>query len=247
MKELLRLAWDVLLFKDKAYKEHVARADVLKRGLALLVVATLMAGTLSFIGGVSRGLRSVESQREQAEQDIQEFAAPFQDMQQYLDLPPDFAEIMIATIQASIELGFGVAELSTPLPRPIGGVLTALGAFLSLPFARIAGWVGYTIWVLLAAKLLGGRATIAQALGATALYAVPHALDILDVVPYLGGLFGLIATVWGIAIYVKALAVANDFGIGRAVVAAVVPAMVNAALIAMGLMGLTILMLTTGG
>ena len=246
MKELLTLAWDVLLFKDDAYKQHVARADVLKRGLALLVVATLIAGTLSFIVGISRGLRSVESQREQADQNVQEFVASFQDMQQYSDLPPEFTEMVIASIRAGVELGFGVAELSSPLPRSIGGVLSALGAFLSLPFTRMASWAGYTIWVLLIAKLLGGRATIAQALGATALYAVPHVLDILDIVPYLGGLLGLIATVWGIAIYVKALAVANDFDIGRAVAATVIPAVVNAALIAMGMLGFLILIMASG-
>jgi len=246
MKELLTLAWDVLLFKDDAYKQHVARADVLKRGLALLVVATLIAGTLSFIVGISRGLRSVESQREQADQNVQEFVASFQDMQQYSDLPPEFTEMVIASIRAGVELGFGVAELSSPLPRSIGGVLSALGAFLSLPFTRMASWAGYTIWVLLIAKLMGGRATIAQALGATALYAVPHVLDILDIVPYLGGLLGLIATVWGIAIYVKALAVANDFDIGRAVAATVIPAVVNAALIAMGMLGFLILIMASG-
>lgn len=246
MKELLTLAWDVLLFKDDAYKQHVARADVLKRGLALLVVATLIAGTLSFIVGISRGLRSVESQREQADQNVQEFVASFQDMQQYSDLPPEFTEMVIASIRAGVELGFGVAELSSPLPRSIGGVLSALGAFLSLPFTRMASWAGYTIWVLLIAKLMGGRATIAQALGATALYAVPHVLDILDIVPYLGGLLGLIATVWGIAIYVKALAVANDFDIGRAVAATVIPAVVNAALIAMGMLGFLILIIASG-
>jgi len=87
---------------------------------------------------------------------------------------------MIASIRSGMELGFGVAELSTPLPRFIGGVLSSLGVWLSLPFTRLTRWIGYTIWVLLVAKLLGGRATAAQALGATALYAVPHVLDILD-------------------------------------------------------------------
>ena len=43
MRELLQLAWDALLFRDGAYAQHVARADVLKRGLALLVVVSLTA------------------------------------------------------------------------------------------------------------------------------------------------------------------------------------------------------------
>ena len=40
MKELLQLAWDALLFKHESYVQHVARADALKRGLALLVLAS---------------------------------------------------------------------------------------------------------------------------------------------------------------------------------------------------------------
>jgi hypothetical protein len=71
-------------------------------------------------------------------------------------------------------------------------------------------------------------------------------LSILDVVRCLGGLLGLVAAVWGIAIYVKALAVANEFSIGRAIVAAVAPALVGAALALMGLLFFLILALAGG-
>jgi hypothetical protein len=125
-------------------------------------------------------------------------------------------------------------------------LLSNLGAFLSLPFSRLAGWIGYGIWVLLAAKLLGGRATVSQMLGATALYAVPHVLNILGPVPCLGGMLGLVATVWGIAIYVKALAVANDFGVGRATAATVLPALLFTALALLGMLVLFILSLALG-
>ncbi len=95
----------------------------------------------------------------------------------------------------------------------------------------MAGWIGYAIWVLLAAKLLGGKATVSQMLGTTAFYAVPHVLGILGFIPCVGGLLGVVATVWGIAIYIKAVAVANDFGIGRATVATVLPVLVGVGLI----------------
>ena len=49
MKELLQLAWGALLFRDEAYTQHVARADVLKRGLAVLVLVTLLAGVISVL------------------------------------------------------------------------------------------------------------------------------------------------------------------------------------------------------
>ncbi len=250
MKELLELTWDVLMFKHEAYAQHVAHAGVLKRGLALLVIATLVAGTLSFIINVVNNLRpmSIEAQRREMEQSLQEFSTSLRDMQQYSgsDVPPEFEEQMTAYVQAAMEIGFAIEELHTPLPKLAGRVLTNLGAFLSLPFSRIAGWLGYTIWVLLVAKLLGGRATVAQALGATALYAVPHVLDILGFVRCLGGLLGLVATVWGIAIYVKALAVANDFDIGRAVVATVVPGLVGGGLAMVGALAFFILMLASG-
>jgi hypothetical protein len=249
MKELFQLARDVLLFKHEAYVQHAKSVDVLKRGLALLVVTTLVAGTLSFITNIFNNLRpmSIEDQRQEMEQAIQEFMTSLRATPQYSDLPPGFETQMITYMRAGMKMGLDIEALPTRLPKPVGRVLTSLGAFLSLPFTRIASWIGYTIWVLLIAKLLGGRATVSQTLGATALYAVPHVLDILGDVRCLGGLLGLVATVWGIAIYIKALAVANDFDIGRAIVATVVPALVGGALTMLGMLTFFILILASGG
>jgi hypothetical protein len=248
MKDLLQLAWDALLFRHEAYAQHAARADVLKRGLTVLILVTLLAGVISLIVNFVGDLRSmdVEAQRQEAEQGIQDFIESMESMGQFSDLPPDFDEQILKYIRPNMEMGFRIAALDTPLPKLVGRLLADLGAFLSLPFSRLAGWIGYSIWVLLVAKLLGGRATAPQMLGATALYAVPHVLDVLNLVPCLGGLLGLVATVWGIAIYVKALAVVNGFSIGRAVVATLVPALVIGALATLGMLGLLILAMATG-
>jgi len=235
MKELLQLAWDALLFRHEAYAQHVARADVLKRGLTVLLLVTLLAGVISLLVDFVGDLRPVnaEAQIAEIEQGIQEF---FKTAGPYLDLSPKLQRMILSYMRPAMRMGLRMAELPTPLPQPLGRLSQSLGAFLSLPFSRLAGWMGYGIWVLLVAKLLGGRATAGQMLGATALYAVPHILDILGIVPCLGGLLGLVATVWGIAIYVKALAVANDFTIGRAIAATVVPAIFFAVLALLGLL-----------
>jgi hypothetical protein len=243
MRELLKLAWDALLFRHEAYTQHVARADVLKRGLTILVLVTLLAGVASLIVDVVGDLRpkSVEARLEEAEQAIREFVTSLRTMRQFSDVPPEFERKVTTYMRAAVRMSFRIEALPTRLPKPLGRVLRDLGAFLSLPFSRLAGWIGYGIWVLLVAKLLGGRATVSQMLGATALYAVPHVLDILGPVQCLGGVLGLVATVWGIAIYVKALAVANDFSVGRAVAATVLPALILATLSLLGALALLIL------
>ena len=248
MNELLQLARDALLFKHETYVQHTARADALKRGLTLLVVVTLLAGVISLVVNIVNGMRPAdfEANMQEFEQGMESF---FENVEPFLDLPPDFEEGFREGLKAvlpGIEIGARIAELPTPLPKPVGVLLSNLGAFLSLPFSRLAGWVGYGIWVMLAAKLRGGRATAAQTLGATALYAVPHILDILGPVPCLGGLLGLVATVWGIAIYVKALAVANEFTIGRSIVATLLPALVIVVLSGLGLLALLIVGLAAG-
>jgi len=249
IRELFQLGRDALLFRHEAYVRHAAHADVLKRGLVLLVLVTLLGGVVSLVVDIVGDLRptDIEAEIEQVEEGLQAF---FQNMEAFGDLPPEFKKGFYQGFRAmrpGIEIGRRVAELTTPLPKPIGVILSNLGGFFSRPFSRLAGWIGYSLWVMLIAKLLGGRATISQMLGATALYATPHILDVLKPVPCLGGMLGLVATVWGIAIYVKALAVANEFSVGRAIAATVLPALVFLVLALMGLAGLLVFALALGG
>ena len=71
-------------------------------------------------------------------------------------------------------------------------------------------------------------------------------MDLLSFVPCLGALLGLVATVWGIAIYVKAVAIANDFSLGRALAAVLIPALVGIGLALLGALVLLILVLVSG-
>ncbi len=246
MKELLNTAWNVLLFRNAAYVEHARRPDVLKRGLLLLVIVSLIAAIIPTIQTLVNGLRPPQG----AESIIQEIEDSFQQFTQFM--PPeamgDFnLEEMLTYMRPGIEMGTRIAGLPTPLPRAVGGTLTAVGFFLSQPFIRLAGWLGYAIWVLLAAKLLGGKGTVAQSLGATALYAVPHAFDLFSPIPCLGAVIGLVTTLWGLAIYVKALAAANEFGLGKAIVATLLPAVVGMILSFFGLLAMVAFIAISAG
>ena len=122
--------------------------------------------------------------------------------------------------------------------------IAALSGWLSTPLSWIAGWLGYALWVMLFAKLLGGHATLERMLAATSLFVVPHLLDVLGgLLTLLSGirvagacfgllntLIGMVAWAWSIAVYVKATAVANEFGWGKATLVTLLPALLVALL-----------------
>jgi hypothetical protein len=113
------------------------------------------------------------------------------------------------------------------------------GVWLSTPLVWLGAWAWYALWVMLFAKLLGGGATLERMLSATSLFVVPHVLNLLTGllalmgrIPVagacfggLGALIGLVAGLWGVAIYVKATAAANEFGAGKATLATILPAL----------------------
>ena len=76
---------------------------------------------------------------------------------------------------------------------------------------------------MLAAKLMGGRGGLAGFFGATALFAVPHVLDLFRWVPYVGSALGFVAFIWGAVVYVKATAVSHRFSAGQALLAVLLP------------------------
>jgi hypothetical protein len=146
-------------------------------------------------------------------------------------------------IKVWIGAGAEISNLSAVLPRPLGALMQAFGAWLSLPFAQsgfplsvvsLVTWLGYGLWVMLLAKLLGGRGTLAGFFGTSALYAVPHVLTFFAWVPCLGSVLGLIAFVWGIVIYVKATLVSHELSVGRALVAVFAPMLVIVLLVLVG-------------
>jgi len=227
---MIALIQGVLTLDTETFAEFAASRDVFKRGLLIILTVSLLMGfTTSAIDFYKR--LTAPPLRERMREAVQGLDEGFRAMRQFAPMDPEMVRKIRRYAKAGIGIGFRIAALPTRLPKQVGSILRAVGSFLSAPFARLSGWMFYALLVLLAAKLLGGKATVQQMLGTTALYSLPHLLDIpaalLGLIPFVGGaarfLLGLASLAWGIAVYIKATAVANEFTTGRAIFAAILP------------------------
>lgn len=211
MKEFLARLRGVLTLETEAFAEMRDARDGIRRGLLLITAVSLLVAFPTFVAELAQGLRPFDAARARAEAEaaLRPFSSAFGP---FLD-----------NFQAGLNLGLEVAALPPRLPRSVANTLQALGRYLSAPFAWVGGWLAYLSWVILAAKLLGGKAGIRQMVSTTSLYGIPQALNVLGFVPYLGNLLWVVAFTWGVIIYVKAVAVANDFDWSRAALATLAP------------------------
>jgi hypothetical protein len=249
MSELLSTVRGAITLDIPTLVRFRERGDVFWRGLIILVLVGLVVGAIDFAVGFigSFFAPSTEAQLAQISQS-------FDQMSQFL--PPEaaefFAEQILVNIQAGLEIGREVAALPTPFPKVVGSFFESLGLWVSRPLTMLGGFLAYGIWVMLAAKLLGGNGRLQEFLGTAALSAAPYLLLVLEKVPCLGSVAGLVAWVWGAVILVAATAVAHgwtapvttDEGVveryqvnwGKAILAVILPALALAVLILIGLL-----------
>jgi hypothetical protein len=259
MAEWIRALWGALLFKTEAFTGLRNRRDAFLQGLLVILVVSLLVGLPILVTDTVKGLRPAAPADEVADARAG-FERFLQGIEPYMQsMPVDQREAIRSVIQQSfqvgMEIGSQIVSLPTFLPRPVGRVLQAAGGWTSRPFggatfplaaATVGTWLGYGIWVMLAARLLGGRGGLAGFFGTTALFAVPHVLNVFNMAPYVGGVLGFIAFAWGAAIYVKATAVSHELSIERALLAVLLPVLVAfaiailVALVAFGLIGIAL-------
>jgi hypothetical protein len=258
MSEWIHDLRGALLFDTETFIRMRLRPDAVWRGMLFIIIVALLAGLPAFIIEAARGLQAreaIEAGASQAtaqlEQGLQQ-AAPF-----LQNVPPQVLDQIRQNFQMGVRIGTRIAELPAFIPRPLGNLLRAAGHWLSEPFGRgliplaaasLATWLGYGIWVLVYAKMLGGRADLRGFFGATSLYATPHLLNIFAVVPVLGPIFAVIAFFWGLAIYVKGAAVSNEISTGRALIAVLLPVIIFSliALMLLAVIGFGILSIVHG-
>ena len=244
MRELVAFARGVLTLNDATFAAHLASRDALKRGLLLMVSVALLVGLIPFLSGMASSFRSVDMAAVEREAERQiESSLQFNPAWQN----PEFQ----STFRQYFQMGFAIARdvmAIKPnvsfLPPWLERLMRAFGEWLSQPLAWLGAWAGYALWVMLFAKLLGGRATLERMLAATSLFVVPHLLDVLgSLLTLLSGiqvagacfgllntLIGVVAWAWGIVVYVKATAVANEFSWGKATLVTLLPALLVALL-----------------
>jgi len=223
-----------LLLRIPSLRAFRDRPDVFRQGLLILVAVSLIVGLVSSAIGLVN-----EMQAPSPEEAIREARAGFRRAMEQarvgMNIPPQVEKQIEDYFEAGLDIGLAIAELPLRIPQPAGHILRAIGRFISTPFHWLGGWMFYTLLVAIAAHLLGGRASLQQMLGLTALYALPHLLDIvpplLGLIPVAGPalhaftsvVIGVGAWVWGVLIYIAATTVASEFDWARGVLAVLAP------------------------
>jgi len=227
-------------FKTTAFESVARRRDAFYFGFVTIVAIALIVALPSFIGQLVDSV--VPTPPDAAQEAMRSVEQVFSQISPFMrDMTPEARQAILDQIDQFIEFGAQVAQQIEAVPRvfpaPIDGIFKSIGSYLSKPFADtrlpLAGvtlgtWLGYGIWVMLFARLLGGRAGLVSFFGTTALYVVPFLLAFFSFVPIVGPLLSLTAFVWGIAIYVKATAVSQEMSYGRSIAAMFLPLLVAA-------------------
>jgi len=239
--DILRIARGALFLEDEILLEFKRHRDVFARGLLIFVTVSLIVGLVNSGIALGRQLTQppLEVQQKRFEEGLSQALAGIPitspEAEQALNMSIEYA-------RAAWSIGAKIAQLPTPLPEPAGAIFRALARFLSAPFGRMAGWMFYALIVLLAAKILGGRATVQEMLGCTALYIVPHLINVVTFIQCIGAVLWITSTIWGIIIYIKAVAIANEFDTGRALLAVALPILI---VLFLALLALVILLIVS--
>ena len=206
------------------------RPDAFMRGLLVIVAVALIVGLPALVSGVAAGFRPAAVEPNETQINL---SGAFDLMRPWLrnsGLPDALIDAVDEAMQANAQLSRHSRRRNPAIadalaPARWRRLSSAIGAWLSLPFASsplplaiasLATWLGYGIFVMLFARLLGGRGTLHGFFGATGFFAAPHILNILAPVPVLGAILSVVAFVWGVVIYTIATAVSHRLTAGRA-------------------------------
>ena len=226
MGSLLNTLWKTVILDDGAFQDWSERPNVFLRGIVLIILVTLVAEIIVF--GVN-----LVTQVQPVDLTVipEEMNRWYETQSQWTpEMGPEFRKFWEGMMDVMFPMMRELSEIEAPLPQGIVGFLNAVGGWLARSVAAIGGWLFYGALVLIAVRLLGGRAKLPVFLGTVAVYIVPGLLAILQPIPCLGILLALVGTVWSIVVYMKATSVVTGLDAGRSIVAVVAPILVITAL-----------------
>jgi hypothetical protein len=226
MGSLLNTLWRTVILDDGAFQDWSERPNVFLRGIVLIILVTLVAEIIVF--GVN-----LVTQVQPVDLTVipEEMNRWYETQSQWTpEMGPEFRKFWEGMMDVMFPMMRELSEIKAPLPQGIVGFLNAVGGWLARSVAAIGGWLFYGALVLIAVRLLGGRAKLPVFLGTIAVYIVPGLLAILQPVPCLGILLALVGTVWSIVVYMKATSVVTGLDAGRSIVAVVAPILIITAL-----------------
>ena len=226
MGSLLNTLWRSVVLDDAAFQDWSERPNVFLRGIVLIILVTLVAEIIVF--GVN-----LVNQVQPVDLTIipEEMNRWYETQSQWTpEMGPEFRKFWEGMMDVMFPMMRDLSEIKAPLPQGIIGFLDAVGGWLARSVAAIGGWLFYGALVLIAVRLLGGKAKLPVFLGTIAVYIVPGLLAILQPIPCLGFVLALVGTVWSIVVYMKATSVVTGLDAGRSIVAVVAPVLVITAL-----------------
>ena len=142
--------------------------------------------------------------------------------------PETVAPILMAALRQvgfawnEVESWFALLWPAVSFGSGYGAGWSRLLLLIAVPFAFIVQWFFFGLIGYGAGRLLGGRGSLNQTLGTTALIVAPQALSLLAVIPFVS-VSSLLLAVWSILIVYRALAVAHGLPWQRALWATLLP------------------------
>lgn len=204
----LRLGWNALLLKDKAYEEMRSDPNPVVKGLILIVVVGLAVALLGFVGNVLEWASMPDLNEIK---DTTFYYMTRMPWWEEASEDPEFERIFEQVWDWSW-------RFATTLSPSLGGA--ALNIIFT-PLGLIVRWLIYGLLAYLFARSLGGAGDLSETLGVLALAVAPQALNALSFFPYVA--VGGVVSIWGILCAYLGLKIAHKLPWHRALWATLLP------------------------
>ena len=186
----------------------------MRQGMGLVVLAAVVGGAIPFVVNWIQAAQMGT-------------AFPLLEWARYAEQQRLLAPLSPYT-QAWSEAALTVAGLPPYWPVWAAAGLSALGVWINWPLTWLTIWIVYGVGVLGAIKLQGAPNTLPHFYAATSYAFVPLVLWGLSPVPYLGFLFALAGSIWGLLLYGQAVRTLTAFSTPRVMLSMLAPIVVAA-------------------
>lgn len=173
MSEYLQLGIKGFFLEQSVFQQQRAATDSLKRGFLLVVLIGFVLGVASMLGQIGEFL--VSSDMDVEMQVIYEGLIVMPWYQNLSHSVPDFDAIF----KQRYDQITGIIKMLEQVTLP-GAVLSVVIS----PIRQVVLWLVYGVFAHLVARMLGGRGTMAQTLGCTALASSASLLGLVQVIPF---------------------------------------------------------------
>lgn len=214
----LRMLWNALFLQRDAYEEMRQDNNPFVEGLFILAVLGVALALVGIVGTTLEWASSPNLSELQAVILSNLQRMPWWELAQQSS--PEFAQMFQQIWNSMWQVITGVA------PTPLG----SLAGIITRPLGLIVNWLVFGLLAYIFARLLGGKGTLNQTLGTTALAAAPQLLNLFGALPFVA--VAGIGT-WTMLCRYMAIRTTHDLSWPRAVWATLLPPLLLGLIIAL--------------